>query len=828
MLRPALEIRSGSRCDYNQRHLRKFGDQEGKSDTMPLPAAQTRRRQFRFDEGLNLLFDDRADEVIQYEEKIQKILQKGIKPDRLIGLRVTTRLDRILKETEGPDGNLVGESIRTTPIRDDSRPLLFPFLLLEAKSEKSSDGFSKIDSQSGFGLRNLLQLQRNLEHATIENRQSGMKPLVWYLAYRGEVWRLSGAYVEETNKDSEPNYRILQLWEGNINYEKHALQLLLIIDYIFDWARDVYRRDIISGLLSLATNASHSLVADTDVGSLHNDFPPFVDVDIDEPTIGNDIEQIEPFAVPHLLRFFDHENLAFRDARYMTYKVWALHVTLENLDQFLSKMDTTEKAKQLARQLWRSVRGQGTWSVTADCLNAVEKLWTGQDRESHTFQNPEQRFLASFAVDSYFTDGGNRGMVRLDLWNQVHTLTYVAIAQDALQALRERTKFNPRSLHLDIADCPMIPTECVVDLFKSVRFSSVRQCFAAAIARSRLSSGSRPRSQGDLYSFPACPTRHGLVRYFTPILTTPQYSGSASPAELLKRIYKLLKIGMAEPSESFLRVSQQSVKHETEVTCSRRMTRSRRTRKMLGKSNAVLVKGIGAETKDGEKHDLAWYCLFVFDTPSPSDNEITDPFEKLGVFRGTLRTFFNVRLRECNFRDTKCGGTEELRHSLEILEHVSTQYQLIQSMDTNIGPDNAPDWIQQKCKVLAYPSVKWPYTFSDTMDGIKQVSESYGFSQTLHYLIVAFQTILSPQNQLFEFRGELALLEERVRKDLPVDSSASIPLSTVQYYADPQLVTFIEDTEDDMERRASSSSDTDSSIEVIARPTNRKRRRDER
>ncbi|EXJ68816.1 uncharacterized protein A1O5_07747 [Cladophialophora psammophila CBS 110553] len=773
------------------------------------------RGEDRIDNGLNPLFDDRADVEIQYEEKIDKILRQGKRPDRVMGLRVTTRLDRILKETIGPMGKLVGESARMTSLKG-SIPLLFPFLILEAKSEKSADTFSKIDLQSGFAIRNLLQLQRDLARATSENQQYGMKPLVWYLAYKGEEWRVSGAYVEETNKDSGPNYRILQLWHGNITWPQEALRLLLIIDYIFDWARDVYRRDIINRLLSLATNASQSLLADTDVGSTYNDFPGIFGDDIDEPAIANYIEQIEPFDVPHLLTFFDHGNLALRDARYMTHKVLALHVTLENLDQILSKMNTKESARQLARQLWRAISGIGTWSVTADCLNAVEKLWTGQDREPYTFQNPEQRFLTSFAVDSYLTDGDTRGMVKFDLWNQVHSLTYIAIAHDALRALQVRANFGPRPPYLDIANCPEIHTERVVDLLRSLRFSSVRQCFAAAIARSQLYSGSRRRPQGDVSSFPACQTEYGVVRYFTPFLTTFQRPASASPAILPRKMYKLLKIGMAEPAESFLRVSQQSTKHEIKATRSGPVTWSRETREMIREFDAVLVEGVDAETKNGEKHDLARYCLFFFDTP---------PLE---VCRDTLRTFFNVRLEEYNFRDTKCEGTEELRHGLEILEHVSTQYQLIESMDTNGGLNSVPDWIKEKCKALAYPHVKWPYTFSKTLDGIKKLSKTYDFGQTLRCLVLAFQTGLSPQNEFPELKDRLAPLKERVAawKGLPADSSASISPSTVQHYADPQRVIVIDDAGDDMERRARPSSD--SGIEVIATgPTNRKRRLDE-
>ncbi|KAH0829784.1 hypothetical protein FOPE_10126 [Fonsecaea pedrosoi] len=801
-----------------QREHGRSGDKTEKSKNMPVPVAQA------FDEGLNPLFDDRADEEIQYENEIRAKVTKGKKPDRIVGIRLTKRLDRILHETEGPDGNLIVDSIRTSPFKPFIKPLLFPFLLIEAKSEKSPDAFSKIDAQSGFALRNLLQLQRNLVHATAENRHSSVKPLVWYLAYRGEQWRLSGAYVEETKHESRPNYRILQLWRGDITEENEALRLLLILDYVFDWARDIYRRDIISGLLSLAPNASESLIADTDVGSTYDRFDHFRDVDYDEPAIGNDVGQTEPFGVPHLLKFFDDERLAIRDARYMAHKVWALYVTLENLDEFLSKMDSTAKAIQLARQLWRCICGSGTWSVTADCLNAVEKLWTGQDRESHTFQNPEQRFLASFAVDSYLTSGDHRRMIRLDLWDQVHALTYVAIAHDAVEALRKRTEYKDHTMRMNFDTSDVEATDSVLDLFRSVRFASVRQCFAAAVARSRLSShlGSRTET----ITVPGFPKGLRWTSYPALIPVTFESSSIVSPAGPTAEMYKLLKIGRTEPSESFFRVSQQFSKHDIEATCPTPMTWAQSTLKLLPKTDALLVKGLDSEKVDGERRPRTWYCLFVFDTPPTNDHEETNPSETARVFRGTLQTFFDVRLRRYNFKDTKCEGAQKLEKALKILEHVAMQYSLIQSMDADNGAETGPEWIREKCKVLAYPSVKWPYSFSETINGIKQVSKDYRFSQTIHDLSVAFQTMISPQNSYLGPKDNLRMdwTPSHERKDKAkrrrVHYTPDSDHSRAEYSADIRGAITVDDTSDETESSIGSWSE-----DSIGGPSNGKRRR---
>jgi len=60
------------------------------------------------------------------------------------------------------------------------------------------------------------------------------------------------------------------LWRGSILSRNGALQLLLLVDYIFDWARDIYREDIIKELRVLASqeNDRASFVyTDTDIYS---------------------------------------------------------------------------------------------------------------------------------------------------------------------------------------------------------------------------------------------------------------------------------------------------------------------------------------------------------------------------------------------------------------------------------------------------------------------------------------------------------------------------------------------------------------------------------
>ncbi|KAJ9657631.1 hypothetical protein H2198_004159 [Neophaeococcomyces mojaviensis] len=92
--------------------------------------------------------------------------------------------------------------------------------------------------------------------ARSETENTG-KPLVWFLSFNKDHWRVSGAYVSE--RRSKSNYHIFDLWDGKITQKDHALQLLLIVESIIEWAREVYRTDIVKSLLSLASEPPLSL-----------------------------------------------------------------------------------------------------------------------------------------------------------------------------------------------------------------------------------------------------------------------------------------------------------------------------------------------------------------------------------------------------------------------------------------------------------------------------------------------------------------------------------------------------------------------------------------
>ena len=145
------------------------------------------------------MFDERAQEVVMNDQALQSIIPRK-EPDRVYGLRTNKSLDALLSRVrphlEGAEQPLrLVEKLTTSPFKGSGDPLLFPFLLIEAKSERSADGFSDAQLQSLIPIRRLLTLQEALYSQTSSQSSA---PLVWFMAYRGDTWRVYGCYLTDT------------------------------------------------------------------------------------------------------------------------------------------------------------------------------------------------------------------------------------------------------------------------------------------------------------------------------------------------------------------------------------------------------------------------------------------------------------------------------------------------------------------------------------------------------------------------------------------------------------------------------------------------------
>lgn len=116
--------------------------------------------------------------------EIQKRILPHHKPDRILGLRKTNEIKALLK----------ANSDITSAVTKAGTDLVFPFLVLEAKSEKDTDGFEAIERQTAFPIRAMVNIQKALESVSAVP----VDPLVWYVANRGDEWRVYACVPERS------------------------------------------------------------------------------------------------------------------------------------------------------------------------------------------------------------------------------------------------------------------------------------------------------------------------------------------------------------------------------------------------------------------------------------------------------------------------------------------------------------------------------------------------------------------------------------------------------------------------------------------------------
>lgn len=74
--------------------------------------------------------------------------------------------------------------------------LLFPFLVLEAKSDSSARSWHQIELQTALSIRTFLETQESLRAACGKDSKWQSGPLVWLITNRGGDWHVYAAYIE--------------------------------------------------------------------------------------------------------------------------------------------------------------------------------------------------------------------------------------------------------------------------------------------------------------------------------------------------------------------------------------------------------------------------------------------------------------------------------------------------------------------------------------------------------------------------------------------------------------------------------------------------------
>ena len=302
-----------------------------------------------------------------------------------------------------------------------------------------------------------------------------------------EFSALPGAMLH-TNSFSQD---LMRIWDGDLSSQDGAFRCLLIIDYIADWARDVYRENVIEQLKSIATTSYKSIVppsptftvasheeeeeeeedahedsvtlfaASSDTVNLGrrasaqpqssternsgscSDDPSSNWTSLDTPSrrkkvglVPTRVDQGVTAAPTDKMREFDVATYAYRNARYIRYQVIGLCITSESV-QDLFNSRAQRSAETLFSRIAVQLEKHHLAEMKGSMLLAIEQAWSGiHNRRAH-FPYRAETFYVSFTFSAYFSPD----------WEQTRELCYIAVSKNALDTIK---RYRQRETRLSI------------------------------------------------------------------------------------------------------------------------------------------------------------------------------------------------------------------------------------------------------------------------------------------------------------------------------------------------------------------------------------------
>jgi hypothetical protein len=256
--------------------------------------------------------------------------------------------------------------------------------------------------------------------------------------------------------------------------EDEALQLVLIVDYIMDWARDVYRIAILRQLKSMVTGQPFDQIslAYSTMSSMRRDVsrwipaPPSTVLDDLKTASESEGHEDKTSSMP-----LDHQALldiqipntklgSLRSASKSDRRFACLYLTEGLLPSFLQviagRRDNKDSTEKAARQIINFVtQFDDVLVMSKGDLDMIESLWTGKAIASDPDEVAEE-FYVVMEASWYFNPS----------WELTKELSCLAITKSAFSTLKTYAKFKVR--HKGIESLPQCERRCT----KSV----LRQC----------------------------------------------------------------------------------------------------------------------------------------------------------------------------------------------------------------------------------------------------------------------------------------------------------------------------------------------------------------
>jgi len=330
-----------------------------------------------------------------------------------------------------------------------------------------------------------------------------------------------------------------------------ALQLVLIIDYILDWARDAYRPNIIRQLKTLtSSNPSDDMTVsmDPDVYSVRGEVQPWMQ--------GHDIdpeEMLDPNASDAVSAIIDDEPVddfgefkcsqgVVRDARLIESRLRSLYLTRDNIQTLFDGIDNPNTKMRFARSILATLARRCVVLDNEDVLGAVEDKWTGNVRSRTRISLPGSKLYAQFRF-SYFINHS---------WEQIRELTYLAVSDDAREILLEKAQFRST-----VRRSRFSPPECsreeIIHTIEKFLARNVREDFDATLARSTYFTDMEKMPVNSVEGIGSAGEEIPLKMVSK--LDKDKKSAGVTMQNTVHSIYERFRVGNREPTEPFLRIS---------------------------------------------------------------------------------------------------------------------------------------------------------------------------------------------------------------------------------------------------------------------------------
>jgi hypothetical protein len=369
------------------------------------------------------------------------------------------------------------------------------------------------------------------------------------------------------------------LWEGDIRKKDGSIQLLLIVDYICDWARSVHREAIIRELYELAQLSSDAPSDNLSIDRLtidsyrgrRNDFGIFQDqggsqirCEAEAKSAGelqklfNRVDSWSEHIVysdlnskleDNPLYRYDSLHGVIRDVMHIRCRMICLYITKATLNELSRCRPSENQSTYFLKRLKNRLKEEEPVLIEQSTLYDIEEKWTGNRRDHRVPHNPLAFFQVLFTISAY---------VESD-WSLTRELCVVAISESAKELLHEKVRKSAEEVrqgYMRKREELRLSTwgaNTVSKIFKPYVECPARQMLLACLYRTSL----QPIRTSRLKDLDQYDIIHKWKKSGKIICAMDSSAGTRS-RDLVRFIYRGHRVGNNDVSMSYLWVSQKS------------------------------------------------------------------------------------------------------------------------------------------------------------------------------------------------------------------------------------------------------------------------------